>query len=148
MNDKHRRQPPALLLNVPGAIFSLVTTEGRRFIKEQALWNLLLVAVLAGTGEVLSYHWFLASVVAAAIMTGVFALVLPVALQVDFFAGLSLMGIAFVRPVITRAAGTGNSARDISALTHARVVVNSVTPPALESTTGAVGMKAPSEKGL
>jgi hypothetical protein len=147
MNDKYGRKPSALLLNVPGAVFSLVTTQGCRFIKEQALWNLLLVAVLAGIGDVLSYHWFLASVVAAAIMTGVFALVLPSALQVGFHAGLSLMRTAFVWPVITRAMDVGNWARDTGALTHSRVVVNSVPPPAQQSTTGAVGMKAPSEKG-
>jgi membrane protein implicated in regulation of membrane protease activity len=104
VNDKRRRKPPTLLLIVPGSIFSLVTTEGRRVIKEQAMWNVLLVAVLAGIGQLLSYHVFLTSVVAAALVTGVFALVLPVALQVDFFTGLSLLGIAFVRPVIARAA--------------------------------------------
>jgi membrane protein implicated in regulation of membrane protease activity len=170
MNDQHGRKPPALLLHVPRAIFSLVTTEGRRFIKEQALWNLLLVAVLAGIGEVLSYHWFLASFVAAAIMTGVFAVVLPSALQVGFLAGLSLMGIAFVRPVIMSALGIGNWARDTSALTHSRVVgrcgitypgaaeevllvgritalVDCVPSPALESALGAMGRHTPSEKG-
>ena len=147
MNDKYGRKPPALLLNVPGAVCSLVTTQGCRFIKEQALWNVLLVAVLAGIGDVLSYHWFLASVVAAAIMTGVFALVLPSALQVGFHAGLSLMRTAYVWPVITHAMDVGNWTRDISALNYSRVVVNSVPSPALESTIGAVGMKAPSEKG-
>lgn len=70
------------------------------------MWIWLVVAVLAAIGEILTFDLFLASVSAAAIITAVLALILPVViLQVAIFAGISLVGIGFVRPAIKHALG-------------------------------------------
>jgi membrane protein implicated in regulation of membrane protease activity len=76
------------------------------------MWIWLVVALLAAVGEMLTTGLFLALVAVAAAITALVALVLPVALaQVLIFAGLSLGGIAFIRPALVRAVG-------IDALTH------------------------------
>jgi membrane protein implicated in regulation of membrane protease activity len=69
-------------------------------------WTWLVVAVLAAIGEIVTFDLFLASVAAAAVITAVIAIVLQVViLQVAVFAGLSLVGIGFVRPAIKHALG-------------------------------------------
>jgi membrane protein implicated in regulation of membrane protease activity len=65
------------------------------------LWAWLVVAIVAGIGELLTTALFFAIVAAAAVLTALIALVLPVAvLQVALFAGMSLAGIAFLRPAL------------------------------------------------
>ena len=86
------------------------------------MWIWLVVAVLAAIGEVLSFDLFLAAVAVAAIVTAILALVLPFVLQVGSFGALSLVGIAFVRPVIKRALGITSLAQDAGAFTHSRLV--------------------------
>lgn len=82
----------------------------------------LVVAVLALIGEVLSFDLFLASVAAAAIVTAGLAGVLSGTLQVVVFAGLSLTGIAFVRPAIKQALGIESRQRDGGAAVNSRLV--------------------------
>lgn len=75
------------------------------------MWFWLVVALLAGVGEVLTTGLFLAIVAVAAVLAAIVALVLPVVLvQVALFAGASLAGIAFLRPVLIRALGTDSGA--------------------------------------
>jgi membrane protein implicated in regulation of membrane protease activity len=69
-------------------------------------WTWLVVAVLAAIGEIVTFDLFLASVAAAAVITAVLAVLIPIVIiQVAAFAGLSLVGIAFVRPAIKHALG-------------------------------------------
>jgi membrane protein implicated in regulation of membrane protease activity len=69
------------------------------------MWIWLVVVLVAAIGELLTYDLFLAPVAVAAIVTAVVALVLPVTLQVGIFAGLSLLGILFLRPILKRGLG-------------------------------------------
>jgi membrane protein implicated in regulation of membrane protease activity len=66
----------------------------------------LIVAILAATGEVLSTGLFLASVAVAALVTALVAIVLPIAVvDVALFAGLSLLGVLVIRPIVVHAIG-------------------------------------------
>jgi membrane protein implicated in regulation of membrane protease activity len=68
----------------------------------------LVVAVIAAIGEVVTTGLFLACVAAAAAVMAVLAVVLPdftFPLQVLGFAGLSVVGIAAIRPLIVRGLG-------------------------------------------
>lgn len=66
----------------------------------------LIVAILAAIGEVLSTGLFLASVAVAAIVTALVAIVLPFAVvDVALFAGLSLLGVLVIRPIVVNAIG-------------------------------------------
>jgi membrane protein implicated in regulation of membrane protease activity len=69
----------------------------------------VVVAILAAIGEMLTLDLFLALVSAAAIFTALFALLLPGALQVVIFAGLSVGGIVFTRPAIKHMLGVGQA---------------------------------------
>lgn len=70
------------------------------------LWLWLVVALLAGVGEVLSTGLFLAIVALAAVLTAVISLVLPVVLvQVALFAVMSFAGITLLRPALVRSLG-------------------------------------------
>src|SRR5438309_1109855 len=85
--------------------------------RKRSMWIWLVVAVVAAIGELLSYDLFLGAVAAAALITGVLAVPIHVvALQVVVFAGLSLVGIAFVRPVVKRMLGIEGLAHDPGAL--------------------------------
>jgi membrane protein implicated in regulation of membrane protease activity len=66
----------------------------------------LIVAILAAIGEVLSTGLFLASVAVAAVITALVAIVLPFAVvDVALFAGLSLLGVLVIRPIVVNAIG-------------------------------------------
>lgn len=84
------------------------------------MWIWLAVAVLAAIGEVLSFDLFLASVAVAAVIVAVLALILPLVLQLSVFAGLSLVGIGFIRPAVKRMLGI-EAAHDTGALANSNV---------------------------
>ena len=70
------------------------------------LWIWIIVAVLAAIGEILTTDLFLASIAVGAVVAAVIALTLvPVIVQIAVFGGLSLLGIAVVRPVLKHALG-------------------------------------------
>jgi membrane protein implicated in regulation of membrane protease activity len=85
------------------------------------MWPWLALAVLAAIGELLSYDLFLASVAVAAILTAVVALAVPLAIQVAIFGALSLVGIAFIRPVLKRALGLEGLAQDVGGFSHSHL---------------------------
>ncbi len=81
------------------------------------MWVWLVVALLAAVGETLTFDLFLASVSIAAIVVAVLSLVLGIAkfgiaAEILVFAGLSLSGIFYFRPLVKRALGieSGNHA--------------------------------------
>jgi len=87
------------------------------------MWLWLVVALLAGIGEVLTTGLFLAIVAVAAVITALVALLLPFALvQVALFAGLSLGGIAFIRPVLVRSFGLDSLAHGSGHVTQSQIV--------------------------
>lgn len=68
----------------------------------------ILVAIVAAIGEVLTTGLFLATVAVAAVITAIVAIILPsfaVPIEVVMFAGLSLGGIAFIRPLLVHTLG-------------------------------------------
>ena len=65
----------------------------------------LIVAVLAAIGEVLTTGLFLATVAVAAAITAVLAILFPGVIQIIAFAGLTLGGLAVVRPLVVRTLG-------------------------------------------
>lgn len=71
----------------------------------QTIFFWLIVALLAAIGETLTTGLFLAALAVAAVIVAITALVLPLALQVLLFAGLSLAGIAVFRPIAVHALG-------------------------------------------
>jgi membrane protein implicated in regulation of membrane protease activity len=87
------------------------------------MWLWLVVALLAGIGEVLTTGLFLAIVAVAAVITAIVSLLLPFALvQVALFAGLSLGGIAFIRPVLIRSFGLDALAHGSGRVTQSQIV--------------------------
>jgi membrane protein implicated in regulation of membrane protease activity len=87
------------------------------------MWLWLVVALLAGMGEVLTTGLFLAIVAVAAVITAIVSLLLPIALvQVALFAGLSLGGIAFIRPVLIRSLGIDALAHGSGHVTQSQIV--------------------------
>ncbi len=64
-------------------------------------WVWLVIALLAGVGELMTTGLFFAIVAAAAVLIALVALVLPIAaVQVALFAGISLGGVVFLRPAL------------------------------------------------
>lgn len=63
----------------------------------------IVVAVISAIGEMMTAGLFLAALAAAAALTGLSALFLPLLLQVALFAGLSIAGLAFIRPLAVHA---------------------------------------------
>lgn len=87
------------------------------------MWFWLVVALLAAVGEVLTTGLFLAIVALAAIITALVALVLPFTLvQVALFAGMSLTGIAFIRPVLIRSFGIDALSHGSGRVTQSRLI--------------------------
>lgn len=86
------------------------------------MWPWLVLAGLAVVGELLSYDLFLAPVAAAALVVAVIAPVSPFPLEVGLFAGLSLLGIMFLRPIIRHALGLGSRTGDTDPVGHANLV--------------------------
>jgi membrane protein implicated in regulation of membrane protease activity len=87
------------------------------------MWLWLVVALLAGIGEVMTTGLFLAIVAVAAVITAIVSLLLPLALvQVALFAGLSLGGIAFIRPVLIRSLGMDALAYGSGHVTQSQIV--------------------------
>jgi membrane protein implicated in regulation of membrane protease activity len=75
------------------------------------MWFLIwiVVAIVAAIGELLTRDLFLAIVSMSAIFTAFFALLVPGAIQLIIFAGLSAGGIAFTRPAIKHMLGVGRT---------------------------------------
>src|SRR5579884_1827090 len=86
------------------------------------MWPWLVIAGLAALGELLSYDLFLAPVAVAALVIAVIAPVSPFPVQVGLFAGLSLLGIAFLRPIIKHALGLDSRIGDTAPIGHSNVV--------------------------
>lgn len=87
------------------------------------MWVWLVVALLAAAGEVLTTGLFLAIVAIAAVITAIVSLVLPFALvQVALFAGMSLGGIAFIRPALVRSLGIDSLANLSGHATQSQIV--------------------------
>ncbi|HEX6506134.1 MAG TPA: NfeD family protein, partial [Chloroflexota bacterium] len=87
------------------------------------MWIWLVVALLAAIGEVLTTGLFLAIVAVAAVITAVIALAVPfVIIQILVFAGLSLGGIAFVRPVLVRSIGLDALSHSSGTITQSHIV--------------------------
>lgn len=87
------------------------------------MWFWLVVALLAGVGEVLTTGLFLAIVALAAIITALVALLLPFTLvQVALFAGMSLAGIAFIRPVLVRSFGMDTLSHASGRVTQSQLI--------------------------
>jgi membrane protein implicated in regulation of membrane protease activity len=87
------------------------------------MWLWLVVALLAGVGEVLTTGLFLAIVAVAAVMTAIVSLLMPVALvQVALFAGMSLGGIAFIRPALIHSFGIDSLSHGSGHVTQSQIV--------------------------
>lgn len=87
------------------------------------MWLWLVVALLAGVGEVMTTGLFLAIVAVAAVVTALVSLVLPLALvQVALFAGVSLAGIVFIRPALVRSFGIDALAHGSGHVTQSQIV--------------------------
>jgi membrane protein implicated in regulation of membrane protease activity len=87
------------------------------------MWLWLVVALLAAVGEVMTTGLFLAIVALAAVLTAIVSLVLPFALvQVALFAGMSLGGIAFIRPVLLRSFGIDALSHSSGRVTQSQIV--------------------------
>jgi membrane protein implicated in regulation of membrane protease activity len=87
------------------------------------MWLWLVVALLAAVGEVLTTTLFLAIVALAAVITAIVALVLPFTLvQVAMFAGMSLGGIAFIRPALVRSFGIDSLSNSSGRVTQSQIV--------------------------
>lgn len=87
------------------------------------MWLWLVVALLAAVGEVMTTGLFLAIVALAAVLTAIVSLVLPFALvQVVLFAGMSLGGIAFIRPVLLRSFGIDTLSQSSGRVTQSQIV--------------------------
>jgi membrane protein implicated in regulation of membrane protease activity len=87
------------------------------------MWLWLVVALLAAVGEVLTTSLFLAIVALAAVITAIVALILPFTLvQVALFAGMSLGGIAFIRPALVRSFGIDSLSNSSGRVTQSQIV--------------------------
>src|SRR5438270_13349418 len=85
------------------------------------MWIWLLVAGLAAVGEILSYDLFLAPVAVAAVIVALIAPISPFPIQVGLFAGLSLLGITFLRPILRHALGLDTRTGDTEPVGHSNV---------------------------
>ena len=86
------------------------------------MWIWLVVAGLAAIGELLSYDLFLAPVAVAALVVAFVAPFSALPFQIGLFAGLSLLGIMFLRPIIRHALGLDTRTGDTDPVGHANVV--------------------------
>lgn len=91
------------------------------------MWLWLVIAVLAGVGEVLTTGLFLAIIAVAAVITALVALVLPFTLpfalvETAIFAGMSLGGIVVIRPVLIRSFGMDSLSHGAGHVTQPQIV--------------------------
>src|SRR5437588_6237674 len=82
------------------------------------MWIWLVIAGLAVLGELLSYDLFLAPVAVAAVVVALVAPFSPFPFQIGLFAVLSLLGIAFLRPILRHALGLDNRTGDTEPVGH------------------------------
>ena len=86
------------------------------------MWLWLVIAGLAVVGELLSYDLFLAPVAVAAVLVALIAPISPFPLEIGFFAGLSLLGITFLRPILRHSLGLDSRTADTEPVGHSSVV--------------------------
>ena len=86
------------------------------------MWLWLVIAGLAVVGALLSYDLFLAPVAVAAVIVALIAPISPFPLEIGFFAGLSLLGITLLRPILRHALGLDSRTADAEPVGHSSVV--------------------------
>jgi membrane protein implicated in regulation of membrane protease activity len=87
------------------------------------MWFWLVVALLAGVGEVMTTGLFLGIVAVAAVAIAILSLLVPsVLIDIALFAGLSLGGIVFLRPALIRTFGIDSLAHASGHVTQSQLV--------------------------
>jgi membrane protein implicated in regulation of membrane protease activity len=89
---------------------------------EAAMLIWIIVAIVAAILEVLTTGLFLATMAVAAVATALVAPFLPGAIQVLLFAGLSLVGILAVRPLVVSALGLDSLMRHDQPVIRSHIV--------------------------
>ncbi|MGH2442574.1 MAG: NfeD family protein [Chloroflexota bacterium] len=83
----------------------------------------LIVAIVAAIGEMATTGLFLATFAGAAAITAIVSLVIPFAvIQLPIFAGLSLVGIAVIRPVLIQILGIDAVSQIAGPVTHSHII--------------------------